>query len=52
VDDQTFRVRGQLTIRANHYNGTFSYLGIYTKSHDEWRLSLSSTRRVDSVEAP
>jgi hypothetical protein len=50
VDDGTMRVRGQLTLRAHYsksnYNGTFAYIGLYTKHGDEWKLSLSSARRV------
>ena len=50
VDDATMRVRGQLTLRAHYsksnYNGTFAYIGLYTKHGDEWKLSLSSARRV------
>lgn len=50
VAETSFRVRGQLTIRAcyarSNYNGSFAYMGVYTKHPDGWKLSLSSARRV------
>jgi hypothetical protein len=42
----SFRVKGQLTIRASRYNGTFTYLGVYAKHAGAWKLLLSSARRV------
>jgi hypothetical protein len=52
VADDAMRVRGQLTLRAHYsksnYNGTFAYIGLYTKHGEEWRLSLSSARRVST----
>lgn len=42
------RVHGELTIRARYsksnYNGTFRYLGVYTKEGDDWRLLVTSAR--------
>jgi hypothetical protein len=50
VGDDAMRVRGQLTLRARYsksnYNGTFAYIGVYRKHGEEWKLSLSSARRV------
>jgi ketosteroid isomerase-like protein len=44
------RVRGQLSIRAKYsksnYNGTFHYMGIYTKRDGDWKLALTSARRI------
>ncbi|MEA2488458.1 MAG: hypothetical protein QOH21_250 [Acidobacteriota bacterium] len=46
------RVRGQLTIRAKYsksnYNGTFQYMGIYTKRDGDWKLALTSARRLSA----
>jgi ketosteroid isomerase-like protein len=45
-----FRVMGQLRLKAKYsksnYNGTFKYLGVYTKHEDGWKLTLSSARRA------
>lgn len=44
------RVRGQLTIRAKYsksnYNGTFQYLGVYTRRDGDWKLAMTSARRI------
>ena len=48
----TFRVKGRLRVASKStkrsYAGTFDYLGVYTKHGDEWRLTLTSARRVAS----
>jgi ketosteroid isomerase-like protein len=45
-----FRVKGRLRLRAKYakanYNGTFAYMGVYTKHADGWKLTLSSARRA------
>ncbi|HEY0141222.1 MAG TPA: nuclear transport factor 2 family protein [Thermoanaerobaculia bacterium] len=50
VDESSFRVRGQLRIRAQYskanYNGTFAYMGVYRKDDTGWKLVLSSARRA------
>ena len=42
------RVHGELTIRARYsksnYNGTFRYMGVYTKQGDDWKLLVTSAR--------
>ena len=47
------RVRGQLTLQARYsksdYNGSFKYIGVYKKHGDEWKLLLSSARRVPAT---
>jgi hypothetical protein len=47
---EAIRVRGQLSIRARYsrsnYNGTFQYMGIYTKHDGDWKLALTSARRI------
>lgn len=53
VDESSYRVRGQLRIRAQYskanYNGTFAYMGVYRRAHDGWKLVLSSARRADQA---
>jgi ketosteroid isomerase-like protein len=50
VDDESVRVRGQLTFAAHYsksnYNGSFRYLGVYAKRGNRWKLLLSTARRV------
>jgi ketosteroid isomerase-like protein len=50
--DDSVHVRGQLTFQAQYtksnYNGSFRYLGVYTKRGDRWKLLLSTARRVES----
>lgn len=50
ADDDTVHVRGQLTFQAHYtrsnYNGSFRYLGVYTKRDGVWKLLLSTARRV------
>lgn len=44
----TARVHGELTVRARYsksnYNGTFRYMGVYTRQGDDWRLLVTSAR--------
>lgn len=50
IDESSFRVRGQLRLRARYskanYNGTFAYMGVYRKHPEGWKLLLSSARRA------
>lgn len=47
------RVRGRLRLRARYtkgnYNGTFRYMGVYTREGEEWKLVLTSARRADDT---
>jgi len=46
----SYRVKGQLQLRARYsrssYNGTFTYMGVYSRHGDGWKLQLSSARRA------
>jgi hypothetical protein len=50
VDENAFRVRGQLRMSARYskgdWNGSFKYLGLYQKHDSGWKLVLSSAQRV------
>jgi hypothetical protein len=42
-------VQGRATLRVRYsksdYNGTFRYMGVYTKLGDDWKLTLTSAQR-------
>ena len=45
-------VKGSAQVKARYteadYNGTFRYLGVYTKHGADWKLILTSAERVES----
>lgn len=49
----TVRVRGNATLSTRYprsnYNGTFRYIGVYTRRDGQWQLLLTSAQRLSGA---